>query len=64
MEHKIFIVDDHPMVIEGFKALLNQNTDINVVGSAENAYQAIDFLKNNEVDIAFLDINLPDISGI
>ena len=64
MVHKIFIVDDHPMVIEGFKALLNQNTDINVVGSAENAYQAIDFLKNNEVDIAFLDINLPDISGI
>ena len=64
MEHKIFIVDDHPMVIEGFKALLNQNTDINVVGTAENAYQAIDFLKNNEVDIAFLDINLPDISGI
>ena len=64
MEHKIFIVDDHPMVIEGFKALLNQNSDINVVGSAENAYQAIDFLKNNEVDIAFLDINLPDISGI
>ncbi|WP_395076829.1 response regulator [Flavobacterium sp.] len=64
MTHKIFIVDDHPMVIEGFKALLNQNEKINIVGSAENAFQAIDFLKKNEVDIAFLDINLPDISGI
>lgn len=64
MIHKIFIVDDHPMVIEGFKALLNQNTNITIVGSAENAYQAIDFFKKNEVDIAFLDINLPDISGI
>lgn len=52
------------MVIEGFKALLNQNETINIVGSAENAFQAMDFLKKNEIDIAFLDINLPDISGI
>ncbi|TRX21616.1 response regulator transcription factor [Flavobacterium franklandianum] len=64
MKHKIFIVDDHPMVIEGFKALLSQNENITIVGSAENAFQAIDFLKKNEVDIAFLDINLPDISGV
>ena len=42
------------MVIEVFKALLNQNTDINIVGSAENAFQVMDFLKKNEVDIAFL----------
>ena len=64
MIHKIFIVDDHPMVIEGFKALLKQSTNLIIVGSAENAFQAMDFLKKNEVDIAFLDINLPDISGI
>jgi DNA-binding NarL/FixJ family response regulator len=64
MKQKIFIVDDHPMVIEGFKALLAQNEDFTVVGTAENAFQAIDFLKKNEVNIAFLDINLPDISGM
>jgi DNA-binding NarL/FixJ family response regulator len=64
MKQKIFIVDDHPMVIEGFKALLAQNDDFSVVGTAENAFQAIDFLKKNQVDIAFLDINLPDISGM
>ncbi|WP_395048194.1 response regulator [Flavobacterium sp.] len=64
MANKIFIVDDHPMVIEGFKALLSQSEDIVIVGSAENAFQAMDFLKKNEVDIAFLDINLPDISGM
>lgn len=63
MKRKIFIVDDHPMVLEGFKALL-QNENIQIVGTAENAFQAIDFLKKNQVDIAFLDINLPDISGI
>lgn len=64
MKHKIFIVDDHPMVLEGFKALLADNENIKIVGTAENAFKAIDFLKKNEVNIAFLDINLPDISGI
>ena len=64
MRRKIFIVDDHPMVIEGFKSLLRQNENIIVVGSAENAFEAMAFLKSNEVNIAFLDINLPDISGI
>lgn len=64
MKHKILIVDDHPMVLEGFKALLADNENIKIVGTAENAFKAIDFLKKNEVKIAFLDINLPDISGI
>lgn len=64
MKHKIFIVDDHPMVIEGFKTLLSQNESIVVVGTAINAFEAISFIAKNEVDIAFIDINLPDVSGI
>lgn len=63
MKHRIFIVDDHPMVLEGFKALL-QTENITIVGTAKNAFEAMDFIKKNKVDIAFLDINLPDISGI
>lgn len=62
---KIFIVDDHPLVIEGFKSMFVNDENIDLVGFAMNAYDAISFLKNNnEVEIAFLDINLPDISGI
>lgn len=60
----ILIVDDHPLVIEGVKALLTDHPDIGLVGVAMNAYDAIEYLKNNSIDIAFLDINLPDISGI
>lgn len=63
MKHRIFIVDDHPMVLEGFKALL-QTENITIVGTAKNAFEAMDFIKKNKIDIAFLDINLPDISGI
>jgi DNA-binding NarL/FixJ family response regulator len=64
MSVRILIVDDHPLVLEGLKSLLSESEGISVVGTAANAIDAIAFLKNNEVDIAFLDINLPDISGI
>ncbi len=64
MSVKILIVDDHPLVLEGLKSLLSESEGISVVGTATNAIDAIAFLKSNEVDIAFLDINLPDISGI
>ena len=50
--------------MEGLKSLLADAEGVQVVGTASNAIDAIAFLKSNEVDIAFLDINLPDISGI
>lgn len=61
---KILIVDDHPLVLSGFKSLLADYEQISVVNTASNAEDAIASLSSNEVDIAFLDINLPDISGI
>lgn len=64
MSVKILIVDDHPLVLEGLKSLLANSEGICVVGTVSNAIDAIAFLKVNEVDIAFLDINLPDINGI
>ncbi|SEJ65075.1 two component transcriptional regulator, LuxR family [Dyadobacter koreensis] len=64
MAIKILIVDDHPLVVEGLKSLLHDSEGITIAGTASNAFDAIAFLKNNEVDIAFLDINLPDVSGI
>lgn len=64
MPIRVFIVDDHPMVIEGLKSLLCQLDDIEVAGTASNAFDTISLLKTNKVDIILLDINLPDISGI
>ena len=60
----LLIVDDHPMVIEGLKAIFNNTDNIAVKGCVGNAYEAIDFLKKQNVDIALVDINLPEISGI
>lgn len=64
MLNKIFIVDDHPMVVAGLKSLLSQLKNVEVAGAVSNAFDAIPFLKINKVDVILLDINLPDISGI
>jgi two-component system, NarL family, nitrate/nitrite response regulator NarL len=61
---KLLIVDDHPMVIEGLQTIFRQTENIEVKGSVGNAYDAISFLKTNQVDIAMVDINLPEVSGI
>lgn len=64
MATKVFIIDDHPMVVAGLNVLLNQLRNIVVAGSVSNAFDAIPFLKNTKVDVILLDINLPEISGI
>lgn len=60
----ILIVDDHPMVLEGMKALLSNFDYMNVIGTATNAFETMDKLKNQQVDIVIADINLPEVSGI
>ena len=64
MSTKVFIVDDHPMVVAGLHSLLTQLENLEVAGSVSNAFEAIPFLKQHKVDVSLLDINLPDISGI
>jgi DNA-binding NarL/FixJ family response regulator len=61
---RVFIIDDHPMVIEGIRALLNSVEGITVIGSATDAVTAHEFLKTHVADVALLDINLPEVSGL
>jgi len=57
-------VDDHPIVIEGLKSVIEKLDNHKVTGTACNAVDTINQLKKVQVDVLFLDINLPDISGI
>lgn len=61
---RIFIIDDHPMVVAGLHSLLRGLKNIEVTGAVSNPFEAIPFLKKNKTDIVLLDINLPDMSGI
>lgn len=61
---KLFIVDDHYMVIEGIHALLQQESNLEWMGHAMNAESCLAFLHGRQPDVLFMDISLPDISGI
>lgn len=60
----VFIVDDHPVVVEGLKSVVEKLDGLRVSGVSYNAIDAINSLKTVKADVLLLDINLPDISGI
>lgn len=64
MKTKVFIVDDHYMVIEGIRSLLQNEKDIEWMGHATNATSCLAFLKQQAPDVILMDVNLPDINGI
>lgn len=61
---RVFIVDDHYLVIEGLRSLLAGEADIECCGHAMNGASCLAFLQKNKPDLILLDINLPDSSGI
>jgi len=64
MAISVFIVDDHYMVIEGIRSLLQNEKSIEWAGHATNAASCLAFLKQQQPDVILMDINLPDKSGI
>lgn len=64
MAIKVFIVDDHYMVIEGIRSLLQHADSVEWMGHATNADSCMAFLKQQLPDVILMDINLPDKSGI
>ena len=60
----ILIVDDHPMVLEGMVAILNNISFIQNISKASSAVDAIALLRENSIQVVITDINLPEISGI
>jgi DNA-binding NarL/FixJ family response regulator len=66
MAINIFLIDDHFLVLEGIKSIMQTIDDVHVIGTAENGSLALQGVKENykNIDIIFCDINLPDMSGI
>jgi DNA-binding NarL/FixJ family response regulator len=61
---RIFIVDDHNIVIEGICALLYGEPEFEVTGYAVNGNNCLVYLIAHTVDVVLLDISLPDIGGV
>ena len=61
---KLFIVDDHYMVIEGVHAMMQNEKNIEWMGHAMNADSCLHFLKNHRPDVILMDISMPGKTGI
>lgn len=61
---KLIVVDDHPIVADGIKQLIDSAPDMETVGTALCAGDCITLLKLTTPDVILLDINLPDMSGM
>lgn len=61
---KCIVIDDDKMSRELLSAYISKLDRLNQVGEFDNALDGIKFLKQNEVDVIFLDIEMPDFSGL
>lgn len=61
---RIFITDDHPIVRDGLVAILETQSDFQVIGEAANGRKAIEKLSQDPADILFLDLGMPELDGV
>ncbi len=61
---KCVVVDDEPMAREIIETYIAKTPNLGLISSCKNAAEAILFVQENEVDLFFLDINMPEISGL
>lgn len=64
MNLSCIIIDDEPNAVNLLEILIHQTTDWQLMGKCYDALEAMAFLKKNKVDFIFLDINMPQLSGI
>ena len=62
-EKKVIIIDDHKLFTKGLSTIL-ESIGLRVMSTFENGKEAVLYLQNNEVDIVFSDINMPEMDGL
>ncbi len=61
---RLLIADDHQVLIDGFKSIFDYEEGISVVATALNGQEVLDHLKEIDVDVILLDINMPILNGV
>lgn len=61
---RVFLLDDHEIVRRGLRELFDAEDDMEVVGEASTAEQALDRVPSTRPDVAVLDVRLPDGNGV
>jgi DNA-binding NarL/FixJ family response regulator len=63
-ETRIVIADDHALLRQGLRQVIEANTRLKVVAEADNGRKAIEYAKTLRPDIAILDVDMPELDGI
>jgi two-component system, NarL family, response regulator NreC len=61
---RVLIADDHPLIRSGLRALLERESEFQVVGEASDGYEAIELATHLKPDVAMLDVGMPRLNGI
>ena len=61
---KTIIVDDEPLALDILETFIQKMPNLELVARCENAFEANETLNNQEVDLMFLDIQMPQMSGV
>ena len=64
MAFDIVLVDDHKLVRDGVRTILERGSEFHVVGEAENGPDAVQLCKTSPPDLVLMDIGLPGMNGI
>jgi DNA-binding NarL/FixJ family response regulator len=62
-EKKVIIIDDHKLFTDGLSSIL-ESIGLRVMSTFQNGKEAVLYLQNNEIDIVFSDINMPEMDGL
>jgi DNA-binding NarL/FixJ family response regulator len=62
--YRVVIVDDHPVVRRGLRALFDDRPGIDVCGELTTGLEAVKFVKKNKPDLAIMDLTLPEMNGL
>ncbi|MGV3772041.1 MAG: response regulator [Verrucomicrobiales bacterium] len=61
---KIYIIDDHPIMVQGLKELIHNQKDLKVIGSSDDWHVALEQVKKIQPDLIMLDVTLKEANGI
>lgn len=61
---KILIVDDHGIVREGLKSMIEQQSEMEVVGEAKDGHMAVQLTKDLAPDVVIMDVSMPNLNGV
>ena len=64
MSIRVLIADDHKIMLAGLRSLLEKQTDIEVVGEADNGRKAVQMAQEKNPDVVVMDVSMPDLNGI